>query len=562
MKIKTLALPIVTLLFVVWITPGLVGREPWKADEPYSFNLVYHMIESGDWVVPSLTGEPFLEKPPLFYLTAAVFGRLLSPPLELYDAARLAAAFYMFLAVLFFSLAARELYGREYAGIAAVLLLGCVHLQVTAHKLITDVGLFAGYAVALYGFALSSRRRAAGGFWIGIGTGIGFLSKGLLAPGTLGIIALALPALFPRWRTKDYGVSLGVALAAALPWLIVWPSALYGRSPALFVHWLWDENFGRFLGFNSGSVGFNLACRDSHSFYVLNLLWLGWPVIVPAIWALWHFRRAWREHPLYQLPLAAFGVILTVLSASSTNRPLYAVPLLLPLTLIAIPGLDALPARAKTLGNRASIALFGLLALLLWTGWFAMTTGTPAAIAQKLHEFQPDYAPSVDAGLLAAAVLYSLAWLFIVVRATRSPDFVAVNWTLGVVLVWGLTMTLWLPALNEGSSFRDPFMALKSSMPRHYTCIASRGVGESERGMLEYFTGIRTRRIEAFGRGSCDLLLEQRSGKDASKDEPGWEKIWEFKHPSERPKDIFTLYKKSQQYPEISSAETSPPFRE
>ncbi|HEX9136190.1 MAG TPA: glycosyltransferase family 39 protein [Nitrospirota bacterium] len=545
MKNNILSLPALILLFLLWIIPGLVGREPWKADEPYSFNLVYHMMQSGDWVVPSLTGEPFLEKPPLFFLTAAGFGRLFSPPLELYDATRLAAAFYMFLALLFFALAARELYGKEYTAIAVILLLGCVHLQVTAHKLITDVSLFAGFSIAFYGLSLCSRHRTAGGFWIGTGTGIGFLSKGLFAPGIMGIVAIALPLLFRQWRRKDYSVSLAVALVAALPWVVIWPIALYQRSPNLFLEWFWNQNFGRFLGFNAGSVGFNVASPDAHSYYILNLLWLAWPVVLPAFWSIWFFRRSWREHPLFQVPLVAFIVMLVILSASSTNRALYAVPLLLPITLIAVPGINLLPQKSKIIANRASVLLFGSLGLLLWFGWFAMMTGSPAILAQKLHEFQPDYIPSVNSFLLVAAVLYSLAWLFAVIRITRSPDYAVVNWALGLVLVWELTMTLWLPALNAGSSYRAAFLSLKKSMPVAYSCLASQGLGESERAMLEYFTGLQTRRIEIFGLGNSDLLLEQRSGKaQASTVSPAWQKIWEFRHPNIHPKEIFTLYRK------------------
>jgi len=44
------------------------------------------------------------------------------------------------------------------------------------------------------------KRPALGGFWLGTGVGIGFLSKGLLAPGVLGITAALLP-LYPAWRT-------------------------------------------------------------------------------------------------------------------------------------------------------------------------------------------------------------------------------------------------------------------------------------------------------------------------------------------------------------------------
>jgi hypothetical protein len=38
--------------------PGLDRRDPWKPDEAYSFGLVYHIPQSGDWVIPTLAQEP------------------------------------------------------------------------------------------------------------------------------------------------------------------------------------------------------------------------------------------------------------------------------------------------------------------------------------------------------------------------------------------------------------------------------------------------------------------------------------------------------------------------
>jgi hypothetical protein len=66
-------------LCACWVLPGLFNHEPWKADEPYSFGMVYHILQTGDWVVPTVAGEPFMEKPPLYYVTAAFFARLFSP---------------------------------------------------------------------------------------------------------------------------------------------------------------------------------------------------------------------------------------------------------------------------------------------------------------------------------------------------------------------------------------------------------------------------------------------------------------------------------------------------
>jgi len=550
MKINCYSTTALLLIFILWITPGLFGRDPWKADEPYSFGLVNHIMQTGDWVVPELAGEPFLEKPPLFYLTAAGFGRLLSPPLNPFDATRLAVAFYVFLAFLFVVLTARELYGKEYGGPAAIMLVGSILIQENFHKLITDIALFAGFSIALYGFALSARRRI-GGFWLGTGIGIGFMAKGLLAPGLLGITAVALPAIFPFWRRKDYWASLAIAAVSALPWMVFWPAALYARSPAHFIAFIWYENFGRFFGF--GPEG----AKDSHSFYLLNFLWITWPSIVPAVWSLWHFRMSRREHPLYQIPLV-FGVVtLVVLVASSSNRPLYAMPLILPFVLIAVPVLDLLPGRAKTIGNRLSILLFGGAAIIVWFTWLAMMTGKPAAVALKLQAFQPDYLPHVQYGLLVVAVFYSLAWLFLVVYVTRSSDNYYLNWALGIVLVWGLIMTLWLPALNSGSSFGAAFTSLKSSMPTQYSCIVRKGLGESERAMLEYYANVRTVSADNPEAKSCDLMLEQRSGKSPKPKDPSpWQELWTFNHPSVDPKDVFTLYKKG---PSVASPRAQAP---
>src|SRR6266478_3034716 len=57
----------VTALVAAWVLFGLVGHDPWKADEAHTFGVVLDYLRHRDWVVPTLAGEPFVEKPPLFY---------------------------------------------------------------------------------------------------------------------------------------------------------------------------------------------------------------------------------------------------------------------------------------------------------------------------------------------------------------------------------------------------------------------------------------------------------------------------------------------------------------
>ena len=119
------------LLCVVWMLPGLLGRDPWKPDEAVSLGLVYHILQSGDWVVPTLAHEPLLERPPLFYVTAALFARGFGWLLPMHDAARLANVLYLTLAFLFIGLTSKELYAADEAKpdvagwIGVLTLLGC-----------------------------------------------------------------------------------------------------------------------------------------------------------------------------------------------------------------------------------------------------------------------------------------------------------------------------------------------------------------------------------------------------------------------------------------------------
>jgi 4-amino-4-deoxy-L-arabinose transferase-like glycosyltransferase len=531
---KTLQKIPLLLLFIIWMLPGLIGRDPWKADEPYSFSITTNIMRTGDAVVPMIAGVPFLEKPPLYYVTAAVSGWLFSPILAQHDAVRVVNLLWMFLTLLFLGLTTRETSGIDAAWTAPILLVGCTLLQMPAHKLVTDVAMLTGFTVAYYGIAISRRLPGWGGLWTGAGICIGFLTKGLFAPGVIGVTVLALPIVFPAWRTREYFRSLVIAAAAALPWLIIWPLALYHRSPEYFIEWFWYQNLGRFFGFARGG-------GDSHLFHIINLPWLTWPVLLLALWTLWSFRDRRPIHPIYQLPLTAFLVMLTVLILSSSAREIYALPLLLPLVMIAGAGMEHIPDRAAGAITRITITFFGLLGLIIWLLWSVHITGDPAWM-QSLPVATVHYAP-VDAVLLAAAIIISLVWAAAMVFISRWEATVAVSWSAGVILIWGLIMTLWLPWMEAETSFRDVFTSLREKLPERSTCVASYGIGESERAMLEYYAGVSTRPIETLKDQPCDLLivgLDRHGINYASQRD--WKVLWEGTRPFEHPKEHYTLY--------------------
>src|SRR5687767_567961 len=130
---------LIVLLCAAWMLPGLIGHDPWKPDEAHTFGVVYQLLQGGSWVVPTLAGEPFLDKPPLFHFSAAACAVILSPLLSLHDAARLATGLWMALTFFFTAATARELHGERAGALAVLLLLGCFGLVVRSHQLIADV---------------------------------------------------------------------------------------------------------------------------------------------------------------------------------------------------------------------------------------------------------------------------------------------------------------------------------------------------------------------------------------------------------------------------------------
>lgn len=134
---------------LVCLLPGTLGHPPWKQDEAYSFGIIQHMVESGQLLVPTNAGQPFLEKPPLYYWTATLFAHWLRPVLPLHDAARLASAFYTGLAAVFATLFARASFAAarltdRWVLMTLALYLGSVGMIKHVHDLFTDVALCAG----------------------------------------------------------------------------------------------------------------------------------------------------------------------------------------------------------------------------------------------------------------------------------------------------------------------------------------------------------------------------------------------------------------------------------
>jgi len=120
----------------------------------------------------------------------------------------------------------------------------------------------------------------------------------------------------------------------------------------------------------------------------------------------------------------------------------------------------------------------GLLGALMWLGWFAMITGLSPTIARNFRQARARPRTAVSWTVLAVALAFTLAWLWLILRGERSVFRSVTFWAAGITLLWGLAMTLLLSWIDYGKSYRTVAQALKKTFPR--TPAASRAVASAK----------------------------------------------------------------------------------
>ena len=534
------------ILVAAYILPGLTGHDPWKQDEAYSFGIIYNMVLTGDLIVPTLAADPFMEKPPAYYITATGMVHLFDGLLPMHDAARLTTGLFLALTFLFTGLMARAAWGNGFGAVGVLVLMSTMGLMQHGHFMITDTALTAGMSMACFGLLQSRTRAGWGGVWLGSGAGLSFMSKGLLGPGIIGISSLLLPVLSAQWRTGTYFKALAVAFAAALPWIVVWPTALYLRDHDLFMRWFWDNNLGRFLG------GVELGPPAQEGFWLRTFPWVTFPAFPLALWTLWILRGRAFTNPGVIMAVIVSAIGWTVLFISHTARDLYAMPLLPVLALLGAGALSQLPRCMNYLGYWSGILLFGLIAIFLWILWiYGILAGEPPQWRFLDRQLPLDFEPDLRwRGVLAALALQA-GWAWLLWKA-RPPRVIAlIAWPTGMILGWALVTTLHLTWLDQAKSYRGVFTELREQLPENPGCVAdlkSRRLRESERGLLHYMAGITTEHIETPAATLCDWIIAELRlpGHDPGLDlGQGWRRVWQGHRPGDR-RDLFILFRRTE----------------
>jgi 4-amino-4-deoxy-L-arabinose transferase-like glycosyltransferase len=258
-RVRPASLLIVLLLPAAILYPTL-GFHLLEPDEGRYAQIPREMLLHDSWVVPTLQGEPYLDKPPLMYWLVALSYRVcgVSPA-----AARLVPALCVHLTILAVYLIGRRSLGERAAFWAAVLLSVAPGYVCIARLLLLDGLLTLCVTLSvLCGYEAVRTGRLKPAWWIGaaLASGLGFLTKGPISEVLL-FVPLWTYAFLTRGEAaaRDDGAPVrrgfflvhplwyllffAIVIAVNVPWYV----AIYREQPAFLGHFFWQHNVMRFL---------------------------------------------------------------------------------------------------------------------------------------------------------------------------------------------------------------------------------------------------------------------------------------------------------------------------
>jgi 4-amino-4-deoxy-L-arabinose transferase-like glycosyltransferase len=442
-------------LTLLLIATGIGLRDPWPPDEPRFALAARDMVATGDWLLPRIGGEPYADKPPLFFW-------LLASGLEATSSLRVAFLLPSLLAafgcvVLVYDLG-RRLWNREAGLVGALALLFTVQFVWQARQAQIDATLSFWTTFSLYGL-LRHLLLGPSWRWYAIGwaaAGLGVITKGV---GFLPLLILIPFAMLrdPRWQPRKAPGGgarwlLGpLAFIAAIGiWLVPMLIAA-SDNPTLAAYR--DE-----ILFEQTVQRYGNAWHHRQPFWyflveVIPALWL--PLTLLAPWLFAHWRDALRAFDS-RIALLASWIVLVVLffSFSTGKRGVYVLPAVPALALLCAPYLALVATRRS-----AQRAMFALAAAV--SGFCVAASIYLTMQADKRAEIE---AYGLDP--IGPLVLMTIVGAVICVVVRPRRGFLAVA---GVLTTMLLIVSFWVnPQLNDARSGKSFVARIEQAAdPRH-----------------------------------------------------------------------------------------------
>ncbi len=496
---------------------GIVDRDLWTPDEPRDAAISMEMGHSGNYVIPRLAGDPFIEKPPLYFAVGGIAERTLGSLLGPVGAIRLTSALWGLGILGMTFLLVRRLSSPETALLTVVLLGTMVGFVENMHWIRVDAALAFFVIAAIWAFSeVFVGERSGFCLPAGLFTGCAFLSKGAIGPVLIAIgwAALAVPRWLAQHREKSplrlfiipHLFALVACLAASGTWVLLLRTV---GGEELWNEWFWQNQVGRMQGTTTqlGHLYPGVWWYYLQTVAVYTLPWLPLLGIALVRWAM-KIKARPGEYSLRALLLSPtlFAVLwgggsILLLTQSVTKRDLYLLPVLPAFALLCAIGIrDPLPRWASAF-YRFFLWLCAVVLLLV-------------ALSPLLLQFAPEKFYSTIPSLLTTWTLRHLAVALACIGAfllahSRQP-ITALRLASSMALVIISLFTLPAKAVDEAKNMGPAYRAFADQIPlESRSRVAAWNLSETSRGELYFHGGLSLTRLT--NSAQIDLIL---SGND------------------------------------------------
>jgi 4-amino-4-deoxy-L-arabinose transferase-like glycosyltransferase len=313
-----------SLLFL----PLLGARDLWAPVEPRYGEIVRIMFAKGEWVVPTVNGDLYTDKPILYFWLALIASKLAGGVNDWTVRLPSALAGIGFVLATYFT--GRDFFSPRVGLIAAAVLATSVRVIWEARWAHIDMlfGFFFLLTIYFGARSLLGKGEKREILWAYVFMALAVLAKGLIGV-VLPALSLAAFAIVRRnWRIIiDAKLQLGIPifLLIAAPWFYLVNNATDGK-------WLADFIYIHHLQRYTDGMGH----RQPFYYYLTTLPvdFMPWTVFaVPAVAAYFPYRGL-TQRPIPLFFSLCFLVVFLFFSISDTKRDLYLLPLMPTLALL------------------------------------------------------------------------------------------------------------------------------------------------------------------------------------------------------------------------------------
>ena len=290
---------------------------------------------------------------------------------------------------------------------------------------------------------------------------------------------------------------------------------------------------------------------DTAKFFFKYGVWFFWPAWPFACWAVYAWRR--QRHDLHiVLPLSFVVVLVTIAFFNPRIDESALLPVLPALALLASFGLPTMRRGAINAVDWFSVMALTACGIFVWIGWIALNTGWPPRMVKNIGKYAPNFTPEFNVIAFFVAACGTIAWFLLVYwRIARRPKVLwraVVLSSGGILLVWLLLTTLWLPWINFAKSYAGIAKQIASKLPSSRTCVSA-NVGPAQRASFAYLGPVH---FAPVGDKHCKFMLLQnrvirphRSRAPIVLPPPpgNWKLVWGGSRPGED-REYFRLFRR------------------